>query len=175
MSAADVCDANDIGELMASWIVSKIGVRETARNSGPEIDEWLRLVRQQPGAPWCAATVYAAADSAARSLGVVNPCPRTSGALKLWTLSDPVTHVVTPRRGDILVLDHGHGRGHAGIVEFVTANGVLTWVSGNTNEAGSREGNAVVRKSGDPGDVHHAELVGFVRLSLAPTRAALVG
>lgn len=34
-----------------------LGTVETSYNSGPHIDDWLKLVRRQPGASWCAAFV----------------------------------------------------------------------------------------------------------------------
>ena len=165
--------ADDIGELAVSWAVSKLGVKETAPNSGPEIDDWLRRVGLPPGNQWCAAFVYSAFAEASRQLAVVNPCPRTASSQRMWTLSDAVCHVITPRRGDLYVVSHGGGKGHVGLVEDVFGPESLALVSGNTNAQGSRVGDCVGRHVGDPETVHHADLVGFVRLSLAPTRALL--
>jgi hypothetical protein len=82
-----------------------------------------------------------------------------------------VTHVVTPKRGCLVILDHGGGKGHAGVVTAVHADGTLSWGSGNTNAAGSRVGDSLLIKTGDPEKVHRGSLVGFVDLARAPTRA----
>lgn len=173
MSASDAgLVPDDFNELLAQWGEKRAPVMlETwGRNDGPELREWLRLVRLDKPAEWCAATVYAAAHDVSKYLGIVNPCPRTAGALKLYTLSDPVTHVVVPRRGCLLILDHGKGKGHAGVITAVFPDGTLSWWSGNTNAEGSRTGDSLLIKTGDPEEVHHADLVGFVDLSKAPTR-----
>lgn len=170
------CDPNDLGERMASWMESHVGMLETdGRNLGPLINEWNRRVGNPEGSEWCAATAYSAAFECSRDLGIVNPCPRTGGALRMWQLVDAVCRVVTPRRGDLGFLDHGHGKGHVIVVtrEFVQGAG-LCWASGNTNADGSRTGDSLLVKCGDPEEAHHGELVGFARLSLAPTRPVLV-
>lgn len=167
-----VCDPDDFGERVASWMEAHVGFKETlGPNSGPEINEWLRLVGLAPGNEWCAATAHAAHYYVSRDLGIVNPCPRTAGALRMWQLADVACRVVTPKRGCILVLDHGHGKGHVGIVTAVNADGTLSWASGNTNASGSRTGDSLLVKSGDPELVHHGKLVGFLDMSRAVTRA----
>ena len=47
--------------------------------------------------------------------------------------------------GDIMIMDHGKGLGHTGIVEKVDKNFIYT-IEGNTNDTGSREGIEVDRK-----------------------------
>lgn len=147
-----------LGEAMACWMEAHEGTTETAPNSNPapdSIDDWLRLVNLDPGNEWCAATVYAAAHASALELGMVNPVPKTAGALKLFTLSEPITHVLAPARGRVFVVDHGGGKGHAGVCLSVDANGVPSCASGNTNAAGSRLGNTLAVHVGDPTVVHH--------------------
>lgn len=163
-------------ELLARWMEAHQGKLEIwGRNDGPDIREWLRRIGLAPGNEWCAATVYAGCYDVSRALKVVNPCPRTGGALKLWKLSDVVCRVVTPKRGDVGVLDHGKGKGHVIVCTAPLVEDVgLTWASGNTNADGSRTGDSLLVKTGDPEKVHHGELVGWLRFSLAPTRP-LVG
>ena len=45
--------------------------------------------------------------------------------------------------GFIFVIDHGHGKGHTGIVR-TTGNGFIGTIEGNSNTSGSREGIGVV-------------------------------
>jgi hypothetical protein len=49
--------------------------------------------------------------------------------------------------GHVFIIDHGHGRGHTGIVERVEG-GLLVTIEGNTNEAGSGNGIGVFRRQG---------------------------
>lgn len=137
---------------------SQIGVRETARNSGPEVDAYLASVGLGPGYSWCAAFVYWCFVTGAASVRADNPCPRTAGALRMWTLA-PSSQTQLPEPGDVFVIDHGHGLGHVGFVELVNADGSLTTVEGNTNASGGREGDGVYRRSRD-----RAAIRGYLRL-----------
>lgn len=172
MPDATVCDPNDLGERAASWMEAHQGMLETdGRNLGPLINEWNRLAGAPPGSEWCTSTAFAAHFYSSRDLAIVNPFPKTAGALKVWTLADRACRVITPRRGDVGVLDHGKGKGHVIVCTRPLVDVIgLTWASGNTNAAGSRTGNSLLVKTGDPEEVHHGELVGWLRFSLAPTR-----
>jgi hypothetical protein len=82
--------------------------------------------------------------------GMVHP-PRTASVLNFRTqwapaqncLIFPPNHAVhSPHKGDVLVFTFSH----IGVVDEVGTNMVYT-IEGNTNEAGSREGTSVLRKS----------------------------
>jgi hypothetical protein len=140
-----------------------VGVRETSRNSGPEIDEFLRSVNLQPGEPWCAAFIFWVFAKAAGELGLVNPVPRTGSSLRVWTLAEPVARDSNPQPGFVYILKHSPTTGHVGIVESVQDYETITELSGNTNEQGSREGNAVARHTGrSPEAIHGGELQGYL-------------
>jgi CHAP domain-containing protein len=149
--------------------VSQLGVHEEGGNNrGPKVDEFLASVGLDPGFAWCASFVYWCFRQAAQQLGLVNPCPRTAGAVRLWTLTEPICRDQFPAPGAIYVLDHGGGKGHAGIVESIDADGMISEISGNTNAAGSREGNAVARHAGrSPEVVHGGKLLGYLCLDRA--------
>lgn len=159
-------------ELLARWMEAHQGKLEIwGRNDGPDIRTWLSLVHLAPGNEWCAATVHAGCHYVSLGLEIENPCPQTGGSLKMWRKSDPATHVITPRRGCIGVLDHGKGKGHVIVcTRELTEDVGLTWASGNTNAAGSRTGDSLLVKTGDPEEVHHGELVGWFDLSRLPPR-----
>lgn len=149
---------------------SSIGIRETAHNSGPEIDRWLEYVHARPGDPWCAAWVCGMHRQAAVALDIPNPCPRTAGALRLWDLTLPECRQQFPAPGDVFVLDTGApgGAGHVGIIEAVSPDGrTLTTIEANTNSAGSREGDCVARHTWNPSVGSRGKLVGYLQLVLA--------
>jgi hypothetical protein len=141
----------------------QIGVRETSRNGGPEVDAYLSLVGLPPGFAWCAAFVHWCFNVAAASLHVQNPCPRTAGALALWSKAPPVAlrtaKLEDIHPGDVFVIDHGHGLGHVGFVEADNGDGTLTTVEGNTNPGGSREGDGVYRRTRRRAEINR----GFLR------------
>jgi len=158
-----------LSETALSIAISQLGVHEQGGNNrGPEVDQYLAAVGLAPGYSWCASFVHWCFKQAAAQLGLVNPCPKTAGAVRMWTLTEPICRRVLPVSGAIYVLDHGAGKGHAGIVEQVGGDGTLIEISGNTNAAGSREGNAVARHTGaSPDKIHGGRLLGYLLLDLA--------
>jgi hypothetical protein len=165
---------------------STLGVREHSRNRGPEIDEYVRAVGLDPAKryPWCMAWVYWVCAKAAAELGGVTTCPRTAGAVRCWQLAQrrglqtwlpqdviegqvelrPGDQFIRVRMGaiaDVAAVLAGRVRpGHTGIIEHVDADGTVYTIEGNTNDAGSHEGDGVYRRVLD---LRAAEVVGFVR------------
>jgi CHAP domain len=158
-----------IGEAAITCAASQVGVTEVGGNNcGPQVELFLAAVGLSRGFAWCAAFCYWCFRQAAVQMKMTNPCPRTGGGLRLWHLADPVCHVYEPARGRIYVLDHGNGNSHVGIVESVNDDGTITEISGNTNAAGSREGNAVARHTGkDPAAIHGGKLLGYLDMDQA--------
>lgn len=125
---------------------AQIGVRElTGHNDGRMVETYLRYVGLAKGNPWCASFVCWCYGQA----GVKNP--RSGACPDLFR-----NHVIyrrtsgfrtTPQTGDIWGLYFPEkGRvAHTGFVDDWGRKYVIT-VEGNTNEAGSREGDGVYRK-----------------------------
>lgn len=152
-----------LSELAVDMAALAVGVREVTRNSGPEIDEWLRMVGQPPGQPWCAAFVFAVFAKAAGKLGLWNPVPRTASSQRMWRHAEPICRDSNPKPGYVYVLRHSETTGHVGIVEDVDANGVITEISGNTFTAGGgRAGDSVARHRGQPEVTHGGVLLGYL-------------
>jgi hypothetical protein len=135
----------------------QIGVSEDppGSNRGEKVQEFLSAVRVPPGNPWCAAFVYWCVEHAAEELGVANRLPRTGGVLEMWRRAKrdglpcvPASQAsVQPSlvsAGMVFIIDHGHGKGHAGFVEG-QEDGRLVTVEGNSSDGGSREGTGVFR------------------------------
>lgn len=129
---------------------AELGVRETTgRNDGLRVETYLKYVGLGKGNPWCAAFVC-------WSLGqnkISNPRSGWSPALF------PSGNVIylrtrnknsTPGAGDVFGLYFPEKKriAHVGFIDGWPVNNdkwVIT-VEGNTNEAGSREGDGVYRK-----------------------------
>lgn len=129
----------------------QVGVRETARNRGPEVDAYIRSVGLDPAKgehPWCCAFVFWCYVEAAKGLGVPNPLPRTASVHRLWERSPLRCRTAAPIPGSIFVRDSGSGRGHVGfVVDAFPPSGRIVTVEGNTDGSGSREGDGVYLRS----------------------------
>jgi peptidoglycan hydrolase-like protein with peptidoglycan-binding domain len=127
--------------------LSQLGVREaTGKNDGPAVETFLRSVGLGKGYAWCMAFVYWAYQTAAERLHVQNPLIKTGGVLKQWNELEGTGIVKTkiPRTGDIFIMDFGGGTGHTGIVIGISGDATtVNTIEGNTNEAGSRNGDGV--------------------------------
>lgn len=138
-----------------------IGLMEEGEdNHGQMVERFLAGVHQPPGQPWCAAFVYHVGyyshyDHVARVS--TWPLPATASCWELGRFAE--RHGVllcTPAVGDVfLKYNTGLGRfAHTGIVVGVDEGDpqedvgvhVCTTVEGNTNDDGSRNGNATLRK-----------------------------
>ena len=133
--------------------LSQIGVKEkTGANDGFEVERYLRYSNLKAGSSWCAAFVCWCLGKA----GLSNPRSGWSPDLfvkdrVVWQRNRGYTHgqrkKVVPAPGDVYGLyfpDKGR-IAHCGFVDSWSDNWVIG-VEGNTNEAGSREGEGVFRK-----------------------------
>jgi hypothetical protein len=150
------------------------GVREVGKNAGPDVEKYLHCLGMSKGSPWCAAFVSWCVMS---SRGLAKPPKWCSGsAVSLFQMSGKNAVKVTPLdAGDQTKVKPGYiwsraqdpaaasaarkgswCQGHTGIVVAVDAVGFHT-IEGNTNAAGSREGDGVYRKTHKWSD---AEIIG---------------
>lgn len=139
---------------------SQIGVRETKRNQGPEVNVFLKSVGLDAAKgdfAWCAAFVYWCFKTASEKLGKENPAVKKAGVINMWNTAasagitrllsaDAVSNPSKIKPGFVFVIGNSNGTGHTGIVERVEAGKLIT-IEGNTNEVGSREGIGVFRHS----------------------------
>jgi hypothetical protein len=156
--SAPVVDHAPAGILAAALAtaLSQEGVRETSRNRGPQVDQYITSVGLNPAGAfsWCQAFVYWCFDQAAQKAQIANPCVKTAGVLDHWAKCPPAARIYADRAfddptlirpGAIFIVDHGAGKGHTGIVTRVF-DGQVGTIEGNTNQAGSREGDGVYQK-----------------------------
>jgi hypothetical protein len=140
------------------------GVREVGKNAGPDVEKYLHCLGMTKGSPWCAAFVSWCVMT---SRGLAKPPKWCSGsAVSLYQMSGKKAVRVTPldvgyqgwvkpgyiwsRAQDPAAASAARKgvwcQGHTGIVVAVDAVGFHT-IEGNTNAAGSREGDGVYRKT----------------------------
>lgn len=135
-------------------------IEEGGDNRGQMVERFLANVHQPPGEPWCAAFVYHVGYHSHYSHGSKMsswPLPATASCYELGLFAERKAVLVQwPEVGDVfLKYNKTLGRfAHTGIVVSVDAGDpledmgvhVCTTVEGNTNDDGSRNGNATLRK-----------------------------
>lgn len=128
--------------------ISQLGVQEAPghKNSGNDVEKYLKSVGLGPGFSWCMAFVYWCHIQAAEAMGRKVLMYKTGGVLEQWRQRKTNYKVITPQPGDVFIMDYGKGQGHTGIVVKVNEDGTIDTIEGNTNDDGSREGYEVCRR-----------------------------
>ena len=135
----------ELRERVAAIYTAEIGVREkTGNNDGQRVELYLASCSLKKGNPWCAAFVtWTFKQTGIKAV--------VSGYSPAWF---PAKNVIyqngkgNPQTADVFgIYFSNKGRiAHVGFIdEWDTGNYCMT-VEGNTNEAGSREGDGVYRK-----------------------------
>lgn len=130
---------------------AQVGVKEqTGNNDGKKVEQYLEYVHLKKGQPWCAAFVcWVFGEST-----VHNPRSGWSPALfpdskVIWQRArlQPATHNPEPTQGDVFGIYFPEKKriAHVGFIDKWGEKYAIT-VEGNTNIAGSREGDGVYRK-----------------------------
>ena len=126
-----------------------IGVREaTGKNDGKQVEKFLKNVGLGPGFPWCAAFVKTCLiEAGIKSANAINGMALSchNGKNIVFFKSKKVKDV---QPGDVFTLYYAHLKriGHTGFVDHQVNSSVYESVEGNTNSAGSREGDGVYKK-----------------------------
>jgi hypothetical protein len=139
---------------------TQIGVEEAPghKNTGKDVEKYLKAVGLGSGFSWCMAFVYWCHEQAAEAMGRKNPLFKTGGVLEQWRQRKAEFRATTPQPGDIFIMDFGKGTGHTGIVEKVNEDDTISTIEGNTNSDGSREGYEVCRRTRA-----RAKILGYLR------------
>lgn len=136
---------------VATQYTQAIGVREaTGRNDGNEVKAYLHSIKLPEGHAWCAAFC----NYILKQCGVT---PANSGWSPNWFPKNRVVYHAErglgnsgtlPQKGDVFgIYFPAKGRiAHVGFID-TWGNTKVTTVEGNTNTAGSREGDGVYKKT----------------------------
>ena len=127
--------------------LSQIGVREaTGKNDGPEVEMYLRSVKLGKGYPWCSAFVAWSLDEAEIPHRINAWSPTAENRSNI--VYQARRFISEPEPGDVFTIWYNNLKriGHTGFHHQRLDNGMIVTVEGNTNEAGSREGDGVYKK-----------------------------
>ena len=127
---------------------NEIGVRElTGNNDGSAVEKYLRSTGLGKGYAWCAAFV----NWTLKQCGT-KTC-RSAAWSPSWFPKEKVIYTrgsieIRPEKGDVFGLYFASKRriAHVGFIDSWTDGSSFVTVEGNTNQAGSREGDGVYRK-----------------------------
>ena len=174
-----------IGEQVIKFAKTLLYVHEkTGTNDHPVIDQMLYYLGLPKQLSWCLAFCLWCWH------GVINPLPFPKTArcatfleqvsndewkYKVFDLEDVAWGIEKAKPGDIMIFSHSkvagkkNWNGHAALVVKQVNPRYFETIEGNTNAAGSREGDGVYKKTRTPKQGNMA-LEGFVRSLRLPTK-----
>lgn len=148
--------AQDIGARIVYRAQQEIGVRElTGHNDGRQVALFLKSVNLSIGNPWCAAFIAYVLDQLHLEHPKSGYCPNWFVSNVVYRRGPPGSPLTNVNAGDVfgIYFESKHRIAHVGIIEQVTKGYIIT-IEGNTNEAGSREGDGVYRKKRLPRQIY---------------------
>jgi len=128
--------------------LSQVGVREkTGNNDGPEVEAYLKTVKLGKGNAWCAAFVRWCLLQAGIKNSITGWSPTAVNSKNIVYRDRKYNR--EPRAGDVVTFYYPHLNriGHTGFYHKKISGAVYQSVEGNTNGAGSREGDGVYLKN----------------------------
>lgn len=137
-------------------VLESMKVRESKikPNRGEIVDAIQKHAANFVGYPWCVAFCDFVVEKSYEILGLVSPINLGVSSSDLYRRAKADGRIIPTEKaesGDVMLLKGGPtGWKHAGIVVQRLSNGHLVTIEGNTNDAGSAEGDGVYRKVRDP-------------------------
>jgi hypothetical protein len=147
-SCISIFSENTSSQLVTSIFRREIGVRElTGHNDGVRVETYLASCHLKKGNPWCAAFITWTYRTAGIKAVV-------SGYAPNWFQGKNIVYMrgskknISPEPADVFGIYFPSKKriAHVGFVDEWKSGSVAITVEGNTNEAGSREGDGVYRK-----------------------------
>jgi hypothetical protein len=148
ISCIDLSGQNAGSKLVIDTYRKEIGVRElTGHNDGVRVETYLASCHLKKGNPWCAAFITWTYKTAGIKAVV-------SGYAPNWFQGKNIVYMrgskknTSPVPADVFGIYFPSKKriAHVGFIDEWKSGSVAITVEGNTNEAGSREGDGVYRK-----------------------------
>jgi len=143
-----VIEVKSMRDCLEEIYTSQIGVREVGNNAGPDVEKYLKSAGVPKGSAWCASYVYWTYQKCDSNFVINSPAwvpswfPKSKLIFSLGKINKR-----SPQKGDLIgIYFPEKGRlAHIGIFDSESEDFIIS-VEGNTNEAGSREGDGVYKK-----------------------------
>lgn len=139
-------ETSEIRGKLINSLETQLNVRETAPNRGYMVDKYLHSVGVDQPAPWCAAFV----SYNLQQFRIANPGTAWSPdyARQKDVIYQPKRGGKNPLPGDVVTYYYPNLKrvGHVGFYTRKDPSGYIITIEGNTNGAGSREGDGVYKK-----------------------------
>ena len=162
---------NDIASMLISRANSQVGVRESGdNNKGKEVEEFQKVVDgKAQGEAWCMAFMQWVSKKTCDQLNVKNPLYPTEHCYTLWNNTPEKYRLSKPKKGAVMIQvtkTKGKYNGHTGICTggFHADGKNFSTIEGNTNGAGSSEGDGVYKKTRSIDGSSSMTVKGFVDL-----------
>jgi hypothetical protein len=155
---------NIIASTLVDYCNQTIGVHETSFNDGPLIQEFQKTVDGVASKePWCMGWVQTMVHRTCQDFAIVNPLFPSEHCLTVWFRTDARYKKKEPSYGYVAIFSTGGAiNGHTGVCITGLNGTFFGTIEGNTNEGGSREGNAVVQKVRTFPGKYGMQVVGFI-------------
>ena len=126
---------------------NEIGIRESGYNKGQRVEEYLKAANLKASAPWCAAFITWTFKQCNIKAVVSGYSPNWFESNVVYKRDDNINRNYKVQAGDVFGLWFANKNriAHVGFIDGKQGDYYIT-VEGNTNEAGSREGDGVYRK-----------------------------
>jgi hypothetical protein len=134
---------------------SQVGVREaTGRNDGKQVEAYLKSTGLGKGYSWCAAFVKWCFDQADVKTPITAWSPSAHNSRNVVYFKRSLLKPVQPADVFTIWYPRLNRIGHTGFVDGQVNSKIIQTVEGNTNYAGSREGDGVYRKKRSLNTIH---------------------
>lgn len=117
-------------------------VHEVTPNHGPLVDQFLSSVGLAPGNAWCMAFLQYLIRQVEQEFGCVSQIYRSGGVIETWQKTHQDVQC-PPKPGSLILFKTSEGHGHCGLIRDVIDTLHVSTIEGNTNNAGSRDGDGV--------------------------------
>ena len=135
-------------ERAIAWADSFTGERESGWNGGKFVTMLLDALSVPRGSAWCAAFASYCLTKAGVKGGPMGWRRASVKRWVDWAFHNGRLYYSSPQRGDVFAWINDNGTGHMGFVlgapDF---SGEFRTIEGNSNKAGSREGDGVYKRS----------------------------
>lgn len=132
-----------ISDLLIQKAQSQVDVRESAPNDGVEVRKYQAIIGKAEKEAWCMSFMQWVSLQVCTSLGITNPLHPSEHCATVWDNTQAKYRLAKPKRGAVFIQkSRTSDDGHTGLC-LDGNTPMFKTIEGNTNAAGSRDGDGV--------------------------------